>query len=319
MFDYKKIYKELISDLPDRTKDVLTRRFGIDCNKESLEAIGRDYGITRERVRQIERSGFNILHKKAEQMNQPAIILNEELSKYGGFKKEDVFLSKWDDQRNEVSFFLTAHPKFHRYSDTEDYHSFWTNNPEANKSIKLVSDFCHQLFRREKRLIGESDLPKLLPSLSSVQAVSALEVAKRFDRGPEGLFGLREWPEIKPKGVKDKAYITLKKEGKPLHFREVATLLKTALPQTVHNELIKDNRFVLVGRGIYALTEWGYFPGEVKDVMIRVIQEEGRPMTREEIAEKVLQQRMVKKNTIFQNLSSKRNFSRTTDGRYTLC
>jgi RNA polymerase primary sigma factor len=41
--------------LKDKEKDILCRRFGITTGKmETLEEIGEDYGVTRERVRQIE-------------------------------------------------------------------------------------------------------------------------------------------------------------------------------------------------------------------------------------------------------------------------
>lgn len=55
MFDYRQISTNIVSKLPDRTRDIISRRFGLnqESKKESLEAIGVDYGITRERVRQI--------------------------------------------------------------------------------------------------------------------------------------------------------------------------------------------------------------------------------------------------------------------------
>ena len=118
--------------------------------------------------------------------------------------------------------------------------------------------------------------------------------------------------------MKDKAYLVFKKENKPLHFTEVASLIDSALPQTVHNELIKDSRFVLVGRGIYALKEWGYERGYVKDVIFKVLKSAQKPLDREEILEKVLEQRIVKKNTVLLNLSNKNYFLRTSEGNYTI-
>ena len=107
---------------------------------------------------------------------------------------------------------------------------------------------------------------------------SFLETSKHIMQGYDRKWGLKEWPEVNPKGIKDKSYVVLKNTKKPLHFREVAALIaelqealgitvKRVLPQTVHNELIKDKRFVLVGRGMYALHEWGYSTGTVIDVL----------------------------------------------------
>ncbi len=143
-----------------------------------------------------------------------------------------------------------------------------------------------------------------------------MEVSKKIQKNKEDLFGLKDWPEINPKGIKDRAYLVFKKIEKPLHFAEVANLIEGSQIQTVHNELIRDSRFVLVGRGIYALTEWGYYSGQVKDVISKVLKETGKPLTKEEVLERVLKQRLVKENTILLNLSNKNYFLRDPQGRY---
>jgi len=131
------------------------------------------------------------------------------------------------------------------------------------------------------------------------------------------LYGLREWPEVNPKGIKDKIYLLLKKAGEPLHFTDVAKGIEGSLVQTVHNELIRDPRFVLIGRGIYALKNWGYIEGDVKDVISNIIGSESRPLTKQEILDRVMKQRHIKENTVLMNLSNKRYFSRDDQGRYT--
>lgn len=155
---------------------------------------------------------------------------------------------------------------------------------------------------------------------------SFLEISKQIKAGVDGRYGLRDWSEINPRGVKDKAYLIFKQEKRPLHFTEVTKLINSselgkmlgqkALTQTVHNELIKDPRFVLVGRGLYALGEWGYQPGQVKDVISTILKESDKPLTREQILEKVLKQRVVKANTIFLNLNNKHLFLKNPDGKY---
>ncbi len=130
------------------------------------------------------------------------------------------------------------------------------------------------------------------------------------------MYGLSNWPEINPKGIKDKAYLAFKEAGEPLHFSKVSKLIENSNTQTVHNELIKNDKFVLVGRGIYALAEWGYEPGKVKDVIKRTIKNANQPLERDEIVEKVLDKRFVKKNTILLNLSDKEKFKKREDGKY---
>ena len=125
--------------------------------------------------------------------------------------------------------------------------------------------------------------------------------------------------------MRDKAYVALSRAKKPLHFTDVARAITSASwsnrkahPQTVHNELIKDSRFVLVGRGFYALREWGYEPGVVRDVIVRTLKDSPRPLPKEKIVELVLQKRLVKPPTVFLNLQNKTIFKRLDDGTYTL-
>ena len=122
--------------------------------------------------------------------------------------------------------------------------------------------------------------------------------------------------------MRDLAYLVMRRHGSPMHFREVAGSIKQFLKekahdQTVHNELIKDRRFVLVGRGLYALNEWGYQPGVVRDVIRAVIAKHG-PLTKDELIKKVREERHVKDNTILINLHNKKHFKKSMDGRFNL-
>jgi DNA-directed RNA polymerase delta subunit len=126
-----------------------------------------------------------------------------------------------------------------------------------------------------------------------------------------------DWTEISPKGTREKVYLVLKEHQKPLHFIEIAKTIdkfklgkRKAHPQTVHNELIKDERFILIGRGIYALSEWGYFQGTIKEVIESILEKNKKPMDKNQIIEEVLKIRKVKKTTIMINLNNKNYFKR---------
>ena len=93
---------------------------------------------------------------------------------------------------------------------------------------------------------------------------------------------------------------------------------KKTYPQTVHNELIKDPRFVLVGRGTYALAEWGYVPGTIKDIITKVLKDKSEPVHKDEIVKQVLAQRLVAKNTVLMNLNNKANFEKDQNDKYFL-
>jgi hypothetical protein len=148
-----------------------------------------------------------------------------------------------------------------------------------------------------------------------------LTITKRLGKNPLGEWGRVESPHVRIKNTRDFAYLTLKRHGSPMHFTEVAKGIERLFgrkthPATTHNELIKDGRFVLVGRGLYALKEWGYEPGVVRDVIRGIIEREG-PLTRTEIIDRVKRERYVKDATIAVNLQSGM-FIRGTDGRYSL-
>jgi len=163
--------------------------------------------------------------------------------------------------------------------------------------------------------------------LNDEHMLSYVNISKQIQQNKEGRFGLVDWPEIKPRGVKDKAFLVFQEAKKPLHFREITSLIdklgynqleKKTHPQTVHNELIKDSRFVLVGRGMYALSEWGYVPGTIKDIITKVMAEEKEPLHQEDVVKAVLAQRFVAKNTVLINLNNKKHFTRNEQGKYIL-
>lgn len=320
------VSQKLVETLPERQRNVLVRRFNLlpskkERGKETLESIGKDYGITRERVRQIERDGILRLKSKVKEYKQIFQSFTRYVKKIGGLKREDILLEDLGgkDFKDEVYFLLHLAQNFERISETEDLHTFWSTD-------KKYSEKAFSVIETVEKKLNEIGKPRSLKELMGLTGISEnpkfissyLEISKKVQQNKKGYWGMRDWPEINPRGVKDKAYLVLKETQKPLHFNEVAGLIEQALPQTVHNELIKDPRFVLVGRGIYALREWGYERGYVKDVISKVLKESQRPLSKEEILDQVLKQRLVKSNTVILNLSNKKYFSKTSDGNYTV-
>ena len=319
--NYKKITENLLKDLNQRQKEVLERRFGF-CSgeKETLQEIGNDFGITRERVRQIERDAFSKL-KESPFLQKACSFFSNHLKEAGGAKREDVLIADLCSSKSDENYvlFLLALSSIHRINEDNDFHVCWVESLDLKISIKDQVDIILKELKKEKKPLKKDYVFKLA---STPLFASALEITKHVEKGPLGEFGLAKWPEIKPRGVKDSAFLVLKKEQKPLHFRTIASLSNTlegqtkkVLPQTVHNELIRDVRFVLVGRGIYALKEWGYENGTVKDIIIKVLKNKA-PLAKDEILEEVQKQRLVKQNTVFLNLSNKDEFIKNEEGKY---
>ena len=331
--NYAQLYAKLTKGLSPKIKDIFNRRFGVKSgNAETLESIGKSLGITRERVRQIEEAGFTYVRK-----NNKEVLENifKEFHGYfaqkGGFKKEEVVLEDLGSKNQQpyVAFFLTMGDNFFRVCGKKDYHYFWAAMPETEKKAKeTLSALVADIKTHGKLLTKQELLSQIAPkhNLHEASLASYLEVSKKIQENKEGKLGLIDWPEIKPRGVKDKAFLVFKKHQKPLHFREITSLIdqldisvdseKKTHPQTVHNELIKDARFVLVGRGMYALGEWGYVPGTIKDIISKTLKEKPHLASRDEIVKEVLSQRLVEKNTILIKLNDKKHFQKGADGKY---
>lgn len=326
---------KLVKDLPDRARDVLIGRFGLDGkNPQTLEAIGKKYGITRERVRQIEAHGLSKLRTSPAIAHAAPIFdwLKSQVDAHAGVIGEEYFLGqvlKNNAHENHVRFFTELGDDFDKGKETDDLRSHIVTDKNAPQKIKKALEALHASLDEEP-LTQEEMTVRLASYVEGEDAknlpenvlTSWLHLSKHFAQNNLGEWGLASSPNIKPRGMRDLAYLVMKKHGSPLHFREVSkrikdTTGKKAHEQTVHNELIKDKRFVLVGRGMYALSEWGYKKGVVRDVIASVLKSEG-PLSKDQLIKKVLQERYVKENTILINLQDKKYFKKLTDGTFAL-
>ncbi len=327
--NYTQICSKILEILPGKQKEVISRRFGLFASgvsnqgkikKETLESIGKNLGVTRERIRQIEKDGFLRLKPASRKYQKVFDHFKDALKKTGNLRREKELLLELaggTNSLNQVYFLLTLANDFERFGETDDFHAFWLVDLKSWRTAqKLINDVCGK-FKKSGRPLKPEEL-KNSTALKPEILASYLAISKKIRQNEEGLFGLSDWPEINPRRIKDKAFLIFKKSQKPLHFTQVAGLIDSALPQTVHNELIKDQRFVLVGRGIYALKEWGYEEGVVKDVISKILKQAGRPLKKEDILEETLKQRLVKKNTVFLNLTDKKYFFKNSDGYYTV-
>ncbi|MBI2577235.1 MAG: hypothetical protein HYV77_00115 [Candidatus Wildermuthbacteria bacterium] len=344
VFPYQKISFQILSDVNPRMRDILTKRFGLETGEPlTLEAIGQEHNITRERVRQIVEDGLSQLRDQAarDQRKNPGVgkvlsYLGEELRRFGNIKREDLFVEEMgaEDDATHISFLLHLSDRFYRHRETEDFYSFWAAKKEFLEHAPKVHEHVVGHFEICKNLLSEKEIKEdLVPKVQEYNFApktffSFLETSKHVMRAHDGRWGLRVWPEVNPKGVREKAYIVLKNTQKPLHFTEITQLIqelqrslphnpeRTILSQTVHNELIKDQRFVLVGRGIYALSDWGYQPGTVREVLVSILQEAREPISKEEIINKILEQRQVKESTVMLNLQDRKMFLKDAEGNY---
>lgn len=334
-FKPKQVTKRMTSKLQDRTRDVIMNRFGLnaDAKRKTLEEIGKKYGITRERVRQVEDAALNLIKKsdayKAEQ------LIFEELKNLmhalGGIISEHellTYISKDKSTQNHIHFYLTLGDLFKKHREDDHFHARWSVNDEM---ASKVHDALKKLYASlsDEDLVPESEMIKMF--LDNIRDVSdqylSEEMARRFlglsktiSKNPLGEWGKASSPSVRTRGVKDYAFLVMRRHGSPMHFREVADAISKTFGKkthyaTCHNELIKDSRFVLVGRGMYALSEWGYKAGIAREVIKDILKKEG-PLSKEEIIEKVMKERYFKKNTILVNLVNPKFFKKSKNGLY---
>ncbi len=336
------IIKKLLTTLTDRQREVIEARYGLIGNKPfTLARVGKTYGVTRERVRQIEALALSKIRETMGDIVKPFVeITSDYFKRSGGVKREDLLIndfrllvvSRENDQSfgDTMKFLLEVSDGFECHKENDVFYTFWYSSKESMKKACAFTEKLYHFFKDKKQeLIDHKQFDKLFGqvikphNLQDFVGLNYVSISKRFGVNHYGDFGLTEWAEVEPKTVRDWSYLVLKREKKPLHFTELSKMIggmrksKATNAQTVHNELIKDPRFVLVGRGLYALEEHGYAPGTAREVMARILKSHG-PLTPKELIKLVSEQRVLKENTITINLHNKRHFMRLPDGRYSV-
>lgn len=336
-FKPKQATKVLLSALPERARAILISRYGLGASAErqTLESIGETYGITRERVRQIENYGLASIRKSEQFKKSTAVFeeLKDHIASLGAVVSEQELLdalAKDLGTRNHIHFLLVLGEAFAKKKEDADFVSRWYIDEDLAEQIhnalkKLYSNLSDEELVPESELLERflGELKDLNHEYRDQEVLRRwLSLSKGIAKNPLGEWGVATSPNVRAKGMRDYAYLAIKRHGSPMHFTEVAKSItdlfqKKAHVATCHNELIKDKRFILVGRGLYALSEWGYSSGVVKDVLRGILEKEG-PMTREEIIDRIRKERYVKDNTILVNLQDSTVFKRDKDGRYML-
>jgi predicted Zn-ribbon and HTH transcriptional regulator len=335
--DVESITKEILNTIErEREREIVARRFGLFDRRETLGQIGELLGITRERVRQLEKAVVTRLNEAARNglphIKEVDRVLTYHLEDMGKVARVSNITerlvpgnssSKIDQAR--VAFLAQLSPAIAVIDDNDHfYHAVGLASEHTEKVIRekvgKIIDAIREIaeptnIEAVTQKVGSQD-PKHVEALASISKnVSNLH----------GRWGLTKWPMVNPKNIRDKIYVILHDKKKPLHFSEIADAIKESdfkrkdvTTQAIHNELIKDKRFVLIGRGIYALREWGYKKGTVADVIAEVLRKEGGPLHRDEIVKRVLKSRKVKETTILLNLQGKPQFKRVAKATYAL-
>lgn len=315
----------------EREQEIIARRFGLYDRKETLEQIGEMLGITRERVRQLEKA---ILSKLKSSNKEPALVARIEkelitnISAMGRVARVSDIAKKMGDTGDDrdkahIAFLATICPKLVVLQENDHYYqSVGIASYFSEKEIKMLTDSVVNAIKSFGKPITIDKLHEQV-NFEHPDHVRALASLSKHLTHLKDEWGLTKWPTVNPKNIRDKIYVILKDTNKPLHFSEISKAIKDSdfkrrdvTTQAIHNELIKDPRFVLIGRGIYALKEWGYKKGTVSDIIANVLQASEGPMHKDDIVIEVMKKRQVKETTILLNLQGKKQFKRVAKATY---
>ena len=320
----------------NREKEIISRRFGLDGPKETLEQIGELLSITRERVRQLEKAILIHLQIAAEDGQIPELaaaekLLVRNLTEMGRVARLDNLADKIYEHKTTATekaglYFIATFSKSLAIVEENDryYAAIGIADYGTSREIRDRVDEIVQVIKANKKPMTIDELDEKL-NYEHPDHIKATASISKLLATLNGVWGLAKWPSVNPKNIRDKIYVILESKKEPMHFSEIAKEIKDSnfkrknvTIQAIHNELIKDERFILIGRGIYALSSWGYKKGTISDIIKSILEKSTEPLSREEIVKQVLKVRKVKETTILLNLQNKKLFKKIDKNSYTL-
>ena len=320
----------------DREKEIVSRRFGLTGTKETLEQIGEMLSITRERVRQLEKAILVRLQISAEDNQIPELapaekILIRNLTEMGRVARLSDLANKVYGRTSTTAertgiYFISTFSKGLTVVEENDryYAAVGISDYGDSRKIRERVDEIVDLIKKNKQPMTIDELDEKLNYEHPDHIKAVASISKQLAT-LNGLWGLAKWPSVNPKNIRDKIFVILESHKEPMHFSDIAKEIRESnfkrrnvTVQAIHNELIKDPRFVLIGRGIYALSTWGYKKGTIADIIKSILEKSEQPLSREEIVKQVLKVRKVKETTILLNLQNKKLFKKVDKNSFTL-
>lgn len=330
----EQIVQDILSSIErEREREIIARRFGLFDRKETLEQIGELLGITRERVRQLEKvvvtklrdTSLELPHIK--EVETAVLTALEGAGQAARITNLAAVLTAENTRTDQsrLAFLTELCPNVSVINEDDNFFQS-AGVAKVHDSAKMKKEVASivDAIKKAGKPVDVKEMTKLA-AMSGEEYTAALASTSKLLATLNGRWGLVKWPTVNPKNIRDKIYVILSENKKHMHFNDIAKAIKDSdfkrkdvTTQAIHNELIKDKRFVLIGRGIYALKEWGYDKGTVADIITAVLKDAKQPLHRDEIVKRVLKSRFVKETTILLNLQSKPQFKRVAKATYDL-
>ncbi len=335
-------FKKALQNLSEKEQIVMGKRLGLEWEKQTLQNIGNSFSqpITRERVRQIENSGIKKIGRIVKttilwQIQEKALELIN--ISWGVIVKDKVISTIIKDLKLEknvnvsiIEIVIQSDFEILKSKPKLGTQTYFHKTKISKHLIDAIHKEATKILKRKKDVMERKDLYQAIQNrftgkvnLEVAFIDSCLDIYDDIVKWEETLIGLTRWKILNPKTLKDKTIFVMKKEKIPMHFVDIANkiteyLWESVKVNTIHNELIRNQEFVLIWRWIYALKSWWFKPGTVLDVIIQVLEKNDAPMSTDEIAQEVLAIRNVKKTTIYMNLQNKSVIERVWRNYYQL-
>lgn len=338
--DLKSVVDNLLLLLSDKERFVVVNRFDLEASgRLTLDLIGRRFSVTRERVRQIEKNALTKLRRNV--FNTRLVDLQERirsvLEVHGGVMKESALfayliaeddLASFNKSTTRLAAVLSENMRLS--GNTIDFHPYVAFEYVGHAALQKIASKSIAFLRKRNNVVMINEIYNELKSEFENYGWYSIDFLRSFFKVHKKIkvlqdaIGLIQWRHIHPRTLRDKIFFVLRNVQKPLHFVDVSNKImesdfdsKSVNVQAVHNELIRYEEFVLIGRGIYALKEWGYKHGTTKDVIIDLLKAKS-VMSEDEILKKVLDKRQVKPITVLLALKNCDEFVRVGRKKYQL-
>lgn len=342
----EKVYsaiEDTLSDLTEREQEIVSRRFGLGREKQTLQAIGDVYSLTRERVRQIQDKALNNIMPKLKKHSFIEELFKGAKNALGKIKikKEKIFMNSLGDiynlsgnDLNSLRFFLILDKKLGHYPEDDSVHEFWG---DSEKRIVLANNILKKIMlilsKKPDKLWKSKEILELINNEiarhfgvrgKTEELKDFLGILKTIGKNPNDEFGILTHPHISPSSLDDKILFVMQNKGEPMHFSEIYDDLaklsefedeflsdrwkKDYSKQSIQNLLIMNPKFVWTGRGTYALKDWGFCEGTISDRMREIVKKH-KEISAKKLFDILTKERKFSKITFEAYLRDRSNFS----------
>lgn len=275
---FKDAINIIFSSVTPKYLPMMEKRFGYDGKCKTLEAIGKEIGITRERVRQIiEKEIRRIRHPKRKDAVQTLIENIERLLfRYKGILSindiaKDVFFD--NGTHKQVRFLISLFSELYeeRYRIVDKYFLTSLSDNEINTFQFNIREAALQCkFPIDEKTLMEN-IQSLVGFVSKDYLSYHLLYRERLEISKGQVLSLGRL------SIPQRVKLVIKDIDKPMHFSEIAKLYKThfsdstaktsTLEHAIHTRISNSNDFIIVNPGTFMLRSKFIIPDNIKQIV----------------------------------------------------